>query len=171
MAVVVQNPEGPVFLGVSPDNPYKEIPYEEVGEEKEQVDFGGTIYLIPNRYIQDALDLERHARVVRVFTIIDFIMNIFNFIVTGYLASILLSLVSIIGYQGAAKYDRTSLVWYMSYQVLLSFARYYILIIAITNKQHDIITYVTLPMMALLQTYIAWYVINFYRMLPNFGTR
>jgi hypothetical protein len=171
MAVVVQNPEGPVFLGVSPDNPYKEIPSEEDGDEKEQVAFGETVFLIPNRYVQDALDLERHARTVRVFTMIDCFMNMFNFIATGYLASVLLSFISILGYQGAVKYDRTKLVGYMSYQVLLTFARYAILVVAVVNKQYDNVTYVALPLMALLQTYIAWYVIRFYRMLPNFSAR
>lgn len=171
MAVVVQNPEGPVFLGVSPDNPYKEIPMNDDGDEREQVDFGGTVYLIPNRYVQDALDLERHARTVRVFAMIDCFMNMFNFIATGYLASVLLSFISILGYQGALKYDRTKLVGYMSYQVLLTFARYGIFVFAVVNKQYDDVTYVALPVMALLQTYIAWYVIKFYRMLPNFGTR
>lgn len=171
MAVVVQNPEGPVFLGVSPDNPYKEIPLTDDGDEREQVDFGGTVYLIPNSSVQDALDLERHARTARLFTMIDCFMNMFNFIATGYPASALLSFVSILGYQGAAKYDRTKLVGYISYQVLLTFARYAILVVAVMNKQYDDVMYVALALMALLQTYIAWYIIKFYRMLPNFGTR
>lgn len=171
MAVVVQNPEGPVFLGVSPDNPYKEIPTDEEGDDKEQMAFGRTVFLIPNRYVQDALELERHSRTVRLFTMIDCFMNMFNFIATGYLASILLSLISILGYQGAVKYDRTKLVGYIFYQVLLTFGRYTILVYAVVNHRYDNITYIALPLMALLQTYIAWYVIKFYRMLPNFGIR
>ena len=171
MAVVVQNPEGPVVLGVSPDNPYKEIPFEKEGDDREQVAFGDTVFLIPNRYVQDALNLERHAQVVRVLAMIDCFMNMFNFIATGYLVSVLLSLISILGYHGALKYDRTMLAGYMYYQVMLTFARYGIFVFAVVNKQYDDVTYIALPLMILLQTYIACYVIRFYRMLPNFGTR
>jgi hypothetical protein len=171
MAVVVHNPEGPVFLGVSSDNPYKEIPMTDDGDEKEQMDFGGTVFLIPNRYVQDALNLEKQSYNVRVFAVLDSIMNLFNFIATGYVVSILLSLISILGYQGALRYDRMKLVGYMCYQVTLTVGRYVILGSAIANHQYDNITYIVLPLMALVQTWIAWYVIRFYRMLPNFGTR
>ena len=171
MAVVVENPEGPVFLGVSPDNPYKQIPSEEEGGDTEQVAFGTTVFLIPNRYVESALQLEKHSYNVRVFSILDFFMNMFNFLVTGYVASMLVSLVSLVGYYGALRYDRTRLIGYMSYQVLLTIARYAILVIALVTHQYSEITYFVLPLMALAQTYIAWYVIRFYRMLPNFGTR
>lgn len=171
MAVVVENPEGPVFLGVSPDNPYKQIPSEEEGGDTEQVAFGTTVFLIPNRYVESALQLEKHSYNVRMFSVLDFFMNMFNFIITGYVASMLVSLVSLIGYYGALRYDRTRLIGYMSYQVLLTVARYAILVIALVTHQYSEITYIVLPLMALMQTYIAWYVIRFYRMLPNFGTR
>ena len=171
MAVVVENPEGPVFLGVLPDNPYKQIPSEEDGGDTEQVAFGTTVFLIPNRYVESALHLEKHSYNVRVFSILDFFMNMFNFLVTGYVASMLVSLVSLIGYYGALRYDRTRLIGYMSYQVLLTIARYAILVIALVTHQYSEITYIVLPLMALTQTYIAWYVIRFYRMLPNFSTR
>lgn len=170
MAVVVENPEGPVFLGVSPDNPYKQIPSEEEGEETEQVAFGSTVFLIPNRYVQSAIDLEKHSYNVRFFSIVDFFMNLLNFIVTGYVASMLISLVSLFGYYGALRYDRTRLIGYMSYQVLSTVGRYVLLVNALVTHQYNEITYIILPLMALVQTYIAWYVIRFYRMLPNFGT-
>jgi len=171
MAVVVENPDGPVFLGVSPDNPYKQIPSEEEGEEKEPVAFGTTVFLIPNRYVQSALDLEKHSYNVRFFSILDLFMNLFNFIVTGYIASMLISFISLMGYYGALKYDRTRLIGYMLYQVLLTLGRYAFLMNALVTHQYNEITYFVLPMMALVQTYITWYVIRFYKMLPNFGTR
>lgn len=170
MAVVVENPEGPVFLGVSPDNPYKQIPSEEEGGDREQVAFGTTVFLIPNRYVESALQLEKHSYNVRMFSILDCFMNMFNFLVTGYIASILISFVSLMGYYGALRYDRTRLIGYMSYQVLLSISRYAIIVIYVVNHQYNEFTYIILPLMALVQTYIAWYVIRFYRMLPNFGT-
>ena len=171
MAVIVHNPEGPVFLGVSSDNPYKEIPASDDGEEREQVDFGGTVFLIPNRYVQDALNLEKQSHNVRIFAVLDSIMNLFNFIATGYVVSILLSLISILGYQGALRYDRVKLTGYMGYQVLLTIGRYAILGNAIAVRRYDNITYIVLPLMAIIQTWIACYVVRFYRMLPNFGVR
>lgn len=171
MAVVVENPEGPVFLGVSPDNPYKQIPSEEESEDREQVAFGTTVFLIPNRYVQSAIDLEKHSYNVRIFSILDFFMNMFNFVATGYLASMTVSLLSLLGYYGALRYDRSRLIGYMSYQVLLTISRYAIIVIYAVNHQYNHYTYIILPLMALVQTYITWYVISFYRMLPNFGTR
>ena len=171
MAVIVENPDGPVFLGVSPDNPYKHIPSEEDGGDTERVAFGTTVFLIPTRYVDFALQLEKHSYNVRIFSVLDFFMNLFNFIVTGYVASMLISFISLMGYYGALKYDRTRLVGYMFYQILMTIGRYAFLVNALVTHQYNEITYFVLPVMALVQTYITWYVIRFYKMLPNFGTR
>ena len=170
MAVVVENPDGPIFVGVSPDNPYKNAPNDDDDDEKEQVSFGETVFLIPNRYVAEALELEHQARFVRFLTTLDVFLNVFNFIITGYWASILVSVVSMYGYQGALKYDRSRLIGYIIYQGLLTFVKYGIFAVAMVTKEFNNTTCILLPLMSIMQTYIFYYVVRFYRMLPNFGT-
>lgn len=170
MAVVVENPSGNVYLGVSPDNPYKEIPSVEEGEQTERIAFGETVVLVPNRFVQDTLELEKHSYNVRVFSIFDFFLNTLNFIITGYLVSILFSLVSLIGYYGALTYNRPRLIGYILYQSFVSVSILSIIIISFAAGDFNEVTYILLPVLAILHAYICWYVLKFYRMLPNFGT-
>ncbi len=170
MVVVVENPDGPIFVGVSPENPYKDAPNVEDGEEKEQVSFGETVFLIPNRYVGEALELEKHAKFVRFLTNLDVFLNVFDFIITGRWVFIFVSIVSMYGYQGALTYDRTKLIGYIIYQCVLTVGKCGLFISAMTFREFNQTTCILLPLLALLQSYIFYYVIRFYRMLPNFGT-
>lgn len=169
MAVVVENPDGPIFVGVSSDNPYKNAPSIDDVEEKEQVSFGEDVFLIPNRYVGDAIELEHQSKFVRFLTTLDVFLNVFNFIITGYWASILVSVISMWGYQGALRYDRSKLVGYILYQGVLTFVKYGIFATAMVSYRFNQTTCILLPLMSIMQTYIFYYVIRFYRMLPNFS--
>ena len=161
MSVVVENPDGPLLLGVSKDNPYKEVP--QVPDSGHPVYFGETVIFLSNEDVQNALELERRSGVVRILCGIDLFTNMFSFMMTGMLLSMLLSFLSLSGYYGALYYNRRMLIGYMTYQVLLTVAKVAVFIYLLT--QGTFVVY--LPILIFIQVYVATYVINFYRILPK----
>ena len=168
MNVVVQNPAGPLSLGVSPDNPYKECPSStELEYNTTWVYFGDSAVPLDEEDISRALELERRAGSVRVLTAIDVFMNILNFVSFGYIFSILACAVSYIGYHGAMLYRKQMIVGYLTYQFFLTVARFSLMIYVFIGHQNEYMMIIT-PISALIQMYITIYVWNFYSILPNF---
>ena len=166
MNVVVENPAGPLSLGVSGDNPYKNCPAS--SDSIKWVYFGEDAVQLDDDDIALVMELEKRASVVRALTAIDFFISLLNFTLYGYVFSVLTCMVSYIGYHGAALYRRSMIIGYLVYQVLLSITRC-TMVIYVFKTHTDTELMVITPISYLLQLYITWYVWKFYSILPNFG--
>lgn len=168
MNVVVQNPAGPLNLGVSPDNPYKECPSSTDSDYNTTwVYFGESAVQLDEEDLSRALELERCAGFVRVLTAIDVFMNLLNFVSFGYLFSIIACAVSYVGYHGAMLYRKHMIIGYLTYQCLMTVARIVWMVYVFNNHDNEYLMAIT-PISALSQLYITSYVWKFYSMLPNF---
>ena len=164
MNVVVENPAGPIALGVSSTNPYKDCPPST--DDTTWVYFGDSAIQIDDADILLALDLERHAGFVRVLTAIDVIMSLLNFVLIGYVFSILTCLVAYIGYHGTVLYRRSMIAVYLVYQCLLTIGRG-VLTGYVFNDHDDQNLLIIAFISFMVQLYITWYVWKFYSMLPK----
>jgi hypothetical protein len=169
------NDEEIPLLSVSEYNPYKNIcrtQEDKCTNTSNPIYFGKDMYFAEdNETIQKILDLEQYSRVVRTMTIVDFILNMFNFFVSGQVFYVFISFVSYIGFVGSRDYKHDYLIGYIYYQLLLCITRYALLILYIYMKynnkihinNHDILI---LPISAAIQTAICSCVIKFFKMLP-----
>jgi len=170
MNVVVENPAGPLSLGVSPDNPYKDCPVSTNDPNGTKwVYFGESAYHLDNEDVTYALELDRRSDVVRTLTAIDVCMGILNFTLFGYVLSILVCLVSYVGYHGAALYRRHLITGYLTYQIMLTLARLGMVIYVLREHIHHTELMIIAPISFVVQVYITQYVWSFYKMLPKFG--
>ena len=170
MNVVVENPAGPLSLGVSPENPYKDCPAStNEPDGTKWVYFGESAYQLDNEDITHALELDRRSRVVRVLTAIDVCMGILNFTLFGYILSILICLVSYLGYHGATLYRRHLIVGYLTYQFMLTAARVGMVVYVFQEHSNHKELMIIAPISLVVQVYITQYVWSFYKLLPKFG--
>jgi hypothetical protein len=169
MNVVVENPAGPLTLGVSSDNPYKDCPVSSVNSgDTNLVYFGDTVYHLDNEDIEYALELDRRSRGVRILTAIDACVGILNFTLFGYVLSTLVCIVSYFGYHGAALYRRPLIIGYLTYQTALAATRLAMVIYVFQTHNNTEIMIIA-PISLVIQIYITWYVWTFYSLLPKFG--
>ena len=169
MNVVIENPAGPLSLGVSSDNPYKDCPSStDKSDESKWVYFGDVAVQLDGEDLERALELERRASVVRVLTAIDVFVSMLNFTLYGYVISAATCMVSYIGYHGASLYRRSMIIGYLVYQILLSITRC-VMVIYVFRNHNDTNLMILAPISYLVQLYITWYVGRFYTILPNFG--
>jgi len=168
---LIQNPDGPLTLGVNENNPYKKLPASEE-EGGTPTHFGSEVILLTNENIRLAIDLDRQSWFVRMMCMLDFIMNLFNFAFTGMVASALFSIVSLYGYVGAVRYKKSYMIGYLIYQGLLVGARTGAFVFFMYKRFHDHEdiqdgVLIVLPLTALLQVYIFKAVYEYYNKLPN----
>lgn len=168
---LIENPDGPLTLGVNENNPYKKLPAS-VEESGTPTHFGSEVIILTNENIRLAIDLDRQSWFVRMMCMIDLIMNLFNFAFTGMIASALFSLVSLYGYIGAVRYNKSYIIGYLVYQGMLVVVRTGAFVLFMykrfhnhENVQDDVL--VILPLTALLQVYIFKTVYDYYNKLPN----
>ena len=153
MAVVCENPDGSAMVGISVDNPYRDIPTSN------------------SSVLTRASELDTMARNVRFFCMVDFTLGILNFVATGYVSTILLALAAVMGWHGSSKYNKSMIFLYLMIQFVYTVFRYIILSVALTDLNDvSTVSLTVLPIMAIIQTYIFWYVLRFYDMLPNSGS-
>lgn len=169
MAVLVENPLGPLSLGVSPENPYKDCPASSDNpDDVKWVYFGDSAYQLDNDDITHALELERRSGTVRVLTAIDVFMSILSFTMFGYVLSVLACFVSYMGYHGASLYRRRMVIGYLMYQCLLTIARSCLTILVFVDHNNTELMVIA-PISLAVQMYITRYVWRFYSILPSFG--
>lgn len=169
MNVIVENPVGPLALGVSPDNPYKDCPSSVESEEGHRwVYFGETAIQLDEEDIQRALELEKHAGFVKILAIVDMFTGIINATIIGYMASTITVFLSFLGYSGAARYNRGMVIFYLAYQYLMTLARGLVFIYVCQNDPGDTQMMIISPFSLLIQIFITRYVWKFYAALPRF---
>ena len=169
MAVLVENPLGPLSLGVSSENPYKDCPASSDNpDDVKWVYFGDSAYQLDNEDITHALELERRSGIVRTLTAIDVCMGILSFTLLGYVPSVLVCFVSYLGYHGASLYRRRLIIGYLVYQCLLTIARACLTVLVFVDH-HNTELMVIAPISLAVQAYITRYVWRFYSILPSFG--
>lgn len=166
MTAVIENPAGPFVLGVDPDNPYKDVSSEVDLDQTRYVYFGETVTRLSDDDIDRAVELDRRSSSMKILTYIDGMFGILNFAATGSLLSVLACVVSYFGYRGAVIYNRTMVLSYFWYQIVLTVGRVSIFAVAVDGHA-PVKLLVLLPIMALVQAYIAWYVYKFYSLLPK----
>ena len=169
MAVLVENPLGPLSLGVSSENPYKDCPSSSDNmDDTKWVYFGEHAYQLDNQDITHALELERRSGTVRVLTAIDVFMGILSFTMFGYVPSVLICFISYLGYHGASLYRRGMVIGYLLYQCLLTFTRCCLTVLVFVDHNNTELMVIA-PISFLVQLYITSYVWRFYSILPSFG--
>ncbi len=169
--LLIENPDGPMTLGVNENNPYKKLPASEE-ESGTPTHFGNDVIILTDENIRLAIDLDRQSWFVRMMCMLDFIMNLFNFAFTGVMSSAMFSIVSLYGYMGATHYKKSFMIGYLMYQVMLVGARTGAFVFFMYKRFHDHEdiqdgVLVVLPLTALVQVYICNAVYNFYSKLPN----
>lgn len=168
---LIENPDGPLTLGVNENNPYKKLPASEE-EGGTPAHFGTEVILLTNENMRLAVDLDRQSWFVRMMCILDFSINLFNFAFTGMVASALFSFVALYGYLGAVRYKKSYMIGYLVYQGTLVVARTGAFVFFMYKRFHDHENIqdgvlIVLPLTALLQVYIFKAVYEYYNKLPN----
>lgn len=166
MTAIVENPIGPIVLGIDPENPYKDLNSPKASDDTKCVYFGDIPARLTDEEIEMAVELDRKSSSMRVLTFIDGMFAVLNFAATGYPLSVIACIVSYMGYKGTVTYNRGMVISYFWYQIFLTMGRIAITVIAI--KDHAPVKFlVLLPIMTMVQAYIAWYVYKFYSLLPK----
>lgn len=166
MTAIVENPVGPIVLGVDPDNPYKDVSSPVDLGDTRYVYFGDQVTRLSDDDIDRAVELDRRSTSMKILTYIDGMFGILNFAATGSIFSVLACVVSYFGYKGAVIYSRNMVISYLWYQIVLTFGRFSIFVMAIHDHAPTKLL-ILLPVMAIVQAYITWYVYKFYSLLPK----
>ena len=148
----VEQPDGPLYIAVTSEhNPYR-----------------NTLVHEPLA----AVRLEQRRNFVMFCSIIDMIVNTWEFTVIGSPASLIFAGVSVIGYHGAKLYSYRLLISYTVYQFLLMISKWvfmgYVLYTYIHNHEKYnesfwVVTSISVPT----QTFIFYTIFMFYRSLPR----
>jgi hypothetical protein len=166
MIAIVENPVGPIVLGIDPENPYKDLNSPKGSGNTRCVYFGDIPAILTDEEIEMAVELDRKSSSMRVLTFIDGMFAVLNFAATGYPLSVIACIVSYMGYRGTVTYNRGMVIFYFWYQILLTMGRIAITVVAI-NDHTPVKFLILLPIMTAVQAYIAWYVYKFYSLLPK----
>lgn len=113
---------------------------------------------------QKALELQKMSYYVKCFSIIDMFMALMN-VVTGLYPTMLLALCSYMGYVGATRFDRTYVLVYAGYQVILLFGRIALFAYVADKIDEILVTYNVLTVLA--NAYITYFLFKFYSMIPS----
>lgn len=152
VAHYVEQPDGPLYIAVtSENNPYRNtITYEPIA----------------------AIQLEQRRNFVMFCSVMDMVLNTWEFTIIGNPASMVFAVVSVFGYQGAKLYNYKLLISYTIYQFMLMISKWVFMFYVIYTAAHDhtnynenfwIVTSISVP----IQTFIFYTVITFYRSLPR----
>ncbi len=111
-----------------------------------------------------ALVLHTTAYYAKCLSVVDMFMAFMN-IVTGLYPTMLLALCSYVGYAGAKYFDKTYVLAYTAYQVILLAGR--ILFFWYIAAKIDVVLVTYNVMSVSINAYIAFFFIRFYTLIPS----
>ena len=147
--VLIENPDGPLKLGINEDNPYSSNSGVEVETTNE------TTLLIPSEQLYNAIAVHRAVIMFRGGIYIDIFLNIMMFAIWPVCL-----VMNTVGIYAAARYHKPSLMCYILYQCLLIVSKFAMLFLLIKMDYTIICT------LNVVQGYVLFTSINLYRLLP-----
>lgn len=157
--LIVENPEGPIYIAVSEYNPVKP---KAVPESKNvQVMIGDELSNVSEEQLALMLVYDREGQIARGITMIDFFLNMLNFWFYLQPTFAILALVSYVGYYGVRRYNAPMVMIYLIYQYLLTIGKG--MMIYMTIDQHanyKAISFVSI--LTFVQLCVTYYIHKFY---------
>ena len=155
--LVVENPEGPIYIAVSEYNPIK----NEASEEGVPILVGEERINIREEMLMRALEYDQEASIARGITIIDFIINMMNLWFFFQPMFGMLAFVAFVGYKGVQTYNKDLLLVYLVYQYILTIGKGVVIVLAIDNKDDSrAITFISIA--TLIQMWVTYSIHKFY---------
>lgn len=121
-------------------------------------------YVGQNGYEVKALELHTMAYYTKCVSAVDMFMALMN-IVTGLYPTMLLALFSYVGYAGARYFDKTYVLVYAVYQIILFAGRVLFFWYVVAQIDAVLVTYNVLTMC--INAYIVLFLIRFYNLIPS----
>jgi len=130
MSGIIQSPDGVIQYYSTPKIKDKHNPYikksilhdEELGQEYIEVESNGEHTILADN-INNALELECNAMVVRFLCLLDFIINIIYLLNSYYIIGFFIATISMSGYFSTITYNKQGLIGYIIYQYILSLSK------------------------------------------------
>ena len=156
--LIVENPEGSIYIAVSEYNPVKPKTPNDSGV---QVMIGDELSNVSEEQLALMLVYDREGQIARGITMIDFFLNMLNFWFYLQPFFAVLTLVSYVGYYGVRRYNTFMVMIYLIYQYLLTIGKG--IMIYMTIDQHA--NYKTISFVSVLtfvQFCVTYYIHKFY---------
>ncbi len=165
--LIVENPEGPIYIAVSEYNPVK--PKADPETKNVQVMIGDSLTQVSEDDLALMLVYDREGQIARGITMIDFFLNMLNFWFYLQPMFAVLTLVSYVGYYGVRRYNTFMVMIYLMYQYMLTFGKG--MMIYMTVDHHaDSKTISFVSIATFVQFCVTYYIHKFYnkiRVLNN----
>ena len=157
--LLATQPDGGIYVAVSEHNPYKELP---VSDRSIQVQFGEDVHNIDTGLVEGMVRLEHQATFVQFMTILDFFMNLFDFVVLGNVVAAGLSMMALIGYWGTKTYNHVKILFYLFIQYALVIIKFSALTLTFQVQPIDYNMVGFFVFASVIQCYICYKVHTFY---------
>jgi hypothetical protein len=156
--LIVENPEGPIYIAVSEYNPVKPKTPSNSGV---QVMVGDNLTQVSEDDLALMLVYDREGQIARGITMIDFFLNMLNFWFFLEPTFAVLALVSYVGYSGVLRYNALMVMIYLIYQYLLTIGKGVMIYMTIDqHANYKAISFVSIA--TFVQMCITYYIHKFY---------
>ena len=167
-------------------NPYfTTISLDDTTEDHTNISINGEMLTIQNSILEQALQLQCDAYLIRILCVFDFFINISHILVTNNYQyySLLVSIVAFWAYYSTYTYNKCGIFTYLIYQYMLSILKiivtYLYIITSINNTpiyvaknyfvtiNYNTFHFILILLTTIAQIYITYFVQRFYRKLPS----
>jgi hypothetical protein len=162
--VIVQQPDDVPYIGVSENNPYKTQEDRLTTDEPRQMYFGETVAYVPATVVRLSSELEQSATFLRFVTAFDTTLSFMNFILSGELIFLGVSLCNYIGYRGSRNFFKKYIYFYVFFQMFNSTSKI-VFICMSPSIEPEIATIIGLS--AFFNLITVWFAFRFVRLIPN----
>lgn len=161
--IIVENPDSVPCVAVSEHNPYKSQCDQLRVEEQHSIYFGTEHTRTSNDIIIRAFEVESHGWTIRTVSLMDSVLSMINFAVSGNIAFIVVTFLNYIGYHGCKIFNKTLLMIYTMFQLLNASSK----ITYVIMFPDDYSVFVTFVISSLFNLMMVVFTVKFIRMIPN----
>jgi len=163
--LIVENPEGPIYIAVSEYNPIKPsnscVQLGDKETKNVQVMIGDELSNVSEEQLALMLVYDREGQIARGITMIDFCLNLLNFWFYLQPTFVIFTLVSYVGYYGVRRYNAPMVMIYLLYQYLLTFGKGMMIYMTIDHHADSkTISFVSIA--TVVQFCVTYYIHKFY---------